>query len=851
MNLWLRAAVAVLYRSSALIGLVNRPRGKLWQEKKRDSVRKTLSQLNESSGIYFPIVLFLRLSMLGHRTSAVNSIRFLLPSNKNVFGFKMVYADITQGLNWLVVKDADIPSLVKNDWHSCKTHRNLQVLECVLNLVELREDKWTLVVNSQIDWRSESWLSVSNILSPFDVSELVGVFKKTLICPKQMAILVDWTSKGVSKSKIQSLLRWSAQDTSVRRAIILSTHGKYMFGGVEHFAAELRNAYLELGFDSSETLGVSTIALKGNPQKLRNGISSTELRDFLIENQISILHVFPGCFELALSAAENLPTRIILGVHFWRELFSDLSPHRKGHTDFVLRAFEKAAVVYSNSKFSQESLDTLYGVTTPILHSAVSEPEYKNSFSKLSEGVVLVPSLRQDKGSSFVIEIARLMPNQRFVFVDAQPGEKAKNFPSNCVVLERQNGLDGLYKTASVVLCPSFGILESYGRVSAEAQLRGIPTLVANSGNLSNMVPRESCLEPDVSKWAQRLRELEEPDRYLASVKRSFSKSREFTTVSQLPAELEKLLALAESERYTVGVGSGLGNMVHTTPLISSIARDTSYKVDVLVNSEHGESNFMFSNNDYVRYAVSKHSMLAEALDPERCVLLQCFGRFAPQFISNRKLVRNYSGFEAAKDQHEARYNFNSVHLVDSNLFNQLTTPGPYFIANLRNSRDFTETSRNKLRVGLHAGSKGGHWLSKRWPFYERLAEVLGDYFEFHSFGTPDEFVSGTKDRTGGSIREMSEQIVEMDIFIGNDSGGTHLAYAVGIPTLFLFGPTNSNSRGPSPEHAMRNLLIPKSLCHPCEAKDKKTFMSGKCVCIREIEITEVHAWMKQQEGIV
>jgi ADP-heptose:LPS heptosyltransferase len=56
-------------------------------------------------------------------------------------------------------------------------------------------------------------------------------------------------------------------------------------------------------------------------------------------------------------------------------------------------------------------------------------------------------------------------------------------------------------------------------------------------------------------------------------------------------------------------------------------------------------------------------------------------------------------------------------------------------------------------------------------------------------------------------IKYLGALIERCDALIGNDSGPLHLAVAVGVPTLGIYGPTNPKLQGPYGE---KNLTIVK-----------------------------------------
>jgi ADP-heptose:LPS heptosyltransferase len=144
-----------------------------------------------------------------------------------------------------------------------------------------------------------------------------------------------------------------------------------------------------------------------------------------------------------------------------------------------------------------------------------------------------------------------------------------------------------------------------------------------------------------------------------------------------------------------------------------------------------------------------------------------------------------------------------------------------------------------RILVGMHAGSKSGRWLSKRWPYFRELAaELSARGVRVASFGAADEYVGGTEDRTGGTIEEMSRSVLECTHFVSNDSGPMHIASALGIPVLGIFAPTDPMTHLP-----LRRTTVALTLqkrCAPCEVKNHGYFASGGCQCVAEITVREV-----------
>jgi ADP-heptose:LPS heptosyltransferase len=147
--------------------------------------------------------------------------------------------------------------------------------------------------------------------------------------------------------------------------------------------------------------------------------------------------------------------------------------------------------------------------------------------------------------------------------------------------------------------------------------------------------------------------------------------------------------------------------------------------------------------------------------------------------------------------------------------------------------------------VGLHVGAKDGF---KQWPkesFVEvgqRLQNHLGA--QIVVTGGSDEIklvkeitgqIPGSLPMAGNlSVLELAALIEKMSLFITNDTGPMHIAYAMKRPTLSLFAPTNPLLCGPY--LAPKTLAIKKPVtCSPCLKK--------KCrdpFCMRQISADDV-----------
>jgi len=143
----------------------------------------------------------------------------------------------------------------------------------------------------------------------------------------------------------------------------------------------------------------------------------------------------------------------------------------------------------------------------------------------------------------------------------------------------------------------------------------------------------------------------------------------------------------------------------------------------------------------------------------------------------------------------------------------------------------------NKRYVGFVPSAQ---WPGKRWPlenFRSVLLTLLAKTNEsFIIFGGPtDHFCSElTKGVSADRVINLQGKISLLEVFqvltrvkccLSNDTGLMHVADAMGIPNIVIFGPTNSDL-GCRPFHPLSQILEKDLWCRPCSK-------NGEAPCIR------------------
>ncbi|MDI7260254.1 MAG: glycosyltransferase family 9 protein [Thermodesulfobacteriota bacterium] len=202
------------------------------------------------------------------------------------------------------------------------------------------------------------------------------------------------------------------------------------------------------------------------------------------------------------------------------------------------------------------------------------------------------------------------------------------------------------------------------------------------------------------------------------------------------------------------------------------------------------------------------------------------------------------------------------VHLSD-HLLNQLTRCGiPVLESNPRlylreedrewgrdfwNKRGIASEERSKTIV-LHPGSGS---KKKVWPLKQFLS--LFHYLQTRLGGKcliilgpaeGPEVQKALEEREGPSpllakgfsLLQLASVMEGCRLFIGNDSGISHMAAALGLPTMAIFGPTDHRVWSPRGE---RVVVVRREVpCSPCS--EERFFLCKGFECLNEIGLSEV-----------
>lgn len=148
--------------------------------------------------------------------------------------------------------------------------------------------------------------------------------------------------------------------------------------------------------------------------------------------------------------------------------------------------------------------------------------------------------------------------------------------------------------------------------------------------------------------------------------------------------------------------------------------------------------------------------------------------------------------------------------------------------------------------VGIHPGAQKPY---KCWPSnnFVQLGRHLVEKFHARIIVTGNEDEAPLADRVSGQIpgavsvagklgiRKTAAIIEKMNLFITNDTGPMHIAFALKTPTVALFSPTDPRLCGPYEALGKYKVVSKLKLCDPCLDKRCETPK-----CMEQITVEEV-----------
>ncbi|HLG63390.1 MAG TPA: lipopolysaccharide heptosyltransferase II [Ktedonosporobacter sp.] len=327
-----------------------------------------------------------------------------------------------------------------------------------------------------------------------------------------------------------------------------------------------------------------------------------------------------------------------------------------------------------------------------------------------------------------------------------------------------------------------------------------------------------------------------------------------------------------------------LGDLLMTTPLLEVIRRNypeatITYMAgswSKVIPEHHPAVNTVldcgtvglpgrYSISDYMKLALQlrrRRFDLAFVLDRSPMLTLLPWLAGVPRRVGPDSLGRGFSltdrvpvSASPAHLQHQAEIYLDLARALKLDI----GEPRMHFAPTAEETRDIYQSSHLQIAVFPGGGSNPGMELTaKRWPLarYRELVRKLVDELDAQVLliGGPEDVALNQSLLAGlalpngrvidlagkTSIGQLAAQLKACTLFIGNDSSPMHLAAAVDIPVIAIFGPTSPQEYGPYP------LTDPKHIALWRHPTGQPCFFLGQmqtctnCTCMQAVTLDDV-----------
>jgi len=283
----------------------------------------------------------------------------------------------------------------------------------------------------------------------------------------------------------------------------------------------------------------------------------------------------------------------------------------------------------------------------------------------------------------------------------------------------------------------------------------------------------------------------------------------------------------------------GIGDLIMATPMLKSLAL-SGYEVDLILFSKANVT--ILEQNDFI---TNIHQI------DSKWKLVKFFGRYDYLVATagvNPKKIRLLNFLIGAKEVFAATQ-IKNMHRIDMNLqivskLIKKTTKEPYIYLNDNEMVIKKYLNPHRKNIGFGVGS-GKRQRFKRWDRFAELIERIE--------GNKLLFIGPDEDELEGEYAELDVTIVKeslantiqiisrLDLFVGNDNGLSHIAYATRCPTVTIFGMTNEKETGGYGYCSNQEAVFLDMECRPCFNPTNDNVGCGTFDCLKKLDVDKVY----------
>jgi glycosyltransferase involved in cell wall biosynthesis len=201
--------------------------------------------------------------------------------------------------------------------------------------------------------------------------------------------------------------------------------------------------------------------------------------------------------------------------------------------------------VVQNAEWARATLN--YGRPTITVNPPVNYRDWKQQTN--GEYITLV-NYNDLKGGNTLREVAKLMPERKFMAVRGHYGNMVEDMPDNVVKVDNTPEMQTIYDQSRLIIMPSD--YESWGRVAGEAMACGIPVIASPTPGLRENLSYAGtwCDRTQPAQWVEAIRKFDDENLYISKVTDGLRRIKELDPIPQLE-RLNDFINAIESGQIT------------------------------------------------------------------------------------------------------------------------------------------------------------------------------------------------------------------------------------------------------------------------------------------------------------
>jgi glycosyltransferase involved in cell wall biosynthesis len=187
---------------------------------------------------------------------------------------------------------------------------------------------------------------------------------------------------------------------------------------------------------------------------------------------------------------------------------------------------ENISVIYNSYAMKQISLDFLANKSF-VMRPPILLPPNETKRNPINNEYITLINLNRNKGGEFLRELAKRLPNKKFMGVIGGYDAQVIDQPPNVKIMAHTNNIKSIYDETRIILMPSF--YESWGMVASEAMLNGIPVIANKTFGLEENLSYAGtyCNLTDIEQWKRAILSYDNEEIYKVQSEKCIKRSVE------------------------------------------------------------------------------------------------------------------------------------------------------------------------------------------------------------------------------------------------------------------------------------------------------------------------------------